>query len=49
MVVAIEIHLRRKVLEVQSQETDYGGMDTCILKNFFSLAQVQIPKNKTLA
>ena len=44
--LTLEIHMRGKVVEAHSQETYYGGTDILYPKEFFSLAQVQIPKIK---
>ena len=35
MVVAIEIHLRGKVVEAHLEEMDYGGMDILYPEEFF--------------
>ena len=44
--LAIDIHLKGKVVEAHSQETDNGGTNILYPEGFFGLAQVQILKIK---
>ena len=47
--LAIEIHLRGKLVEVHSQETDYGGTNLLYPEEFFGLGASTDSKNKTSA